>query len=126
MGLDRPITIRIMGEVTRNDRGRAVPGEVTEIPGVWASRLDAVSDRNLTPEGTLNDGKASWRIRWRSDVIAAARKLALNHEVVADGSTWTITDARESDGTVSNLQSFGRAFSARNRWIDIIATEQQG
>ena len=62
MGLDRPITIRIMGEVTYNDRGRAVPGEVTEIPGVWASRLDAVSDRNLTPEGTLNDGSSSWRI----------------------------------------------------------------
>ena len=123
MALDRLITLRLMSEGMRDEHGIYVDGPITEIR-VWAARLDAIAGRDLSSVGLRDSGVASWRIRWRSDVIEAARNLQLNHEVIADGSTYLITSAGETDGRTTNLETASRSLSTRKRWVDIEAAEQ--
>lgn len=118
MPLDRPATVRLFAEATRDDQGRTVPGAQTDCR-VWLTRINAPADRELGDEGTRQVGVARFRCRWFEAL--ASYDVALNGQVIVDGATWVIQTVDETDARDVRTDAQW-ALRSRRRWLKVTAT----
>ena len=86
--LDRRITVRRRTMGT-DDFGRPIPPTNVDVP-VWATRMDAGLERVLDEGGAIGTSRRVYRVRYRRDVLAAAKTAAAT--VLDDGEAFTILD----------------------------------
>ena len=119
MPLDRPATVRIYAEGTRNQHGEFVRGPSTDYR-VWLTRIESTGQRAAESEGARQIRTASYRLRWFRELADA--DVARSHELLVDGLTMIITSVSETDNR-DHRAEVARAVRDRRRWLAVEATE---
>ena len=120
MALDRPATVRLFGEGSR-ETGEYVPGPATDFR-VWLTRVDSPAERDTDQSGARPVVMGRFRLRWFRELAGADIELA--HRVLLDGSSFRITgidevDARDVRGDEQ------RALRTRRRWLELTTTRAE-
>lgn len=120
MPLDRPATVRIYAEGTR-ESGEYVPGPSTDYR-VWLTRIESTGQRAAESEGARQIRTASYRLRWFRELADA--DLGLSPELLVDGLTMLITSVAETDNR-DHRAEVARAVRDRRRWLAVDAIESE-